>query len=52
MAARPEVFAGSLSPEMRKLLDGLDDLTGRLELAVSNLEDTLDPDPVREDTDD
>ncbi len=48
MAARPELFAGSLTPEMRKLLDGLDNLTGRLGLLTDRLEDSLDsdhPDP-------
>ncbi len=46
MAARPELFAGSLTPEMRKLLDGLNDLTGRLGLLTDRLEDSLDSDPA------
>lgn len=47
MAGRPEVFAGSLSPEMRKLLDGLDGLTSRLGLLTDRLEDSYPaPDPA------
>lgn len=46
MATRPEVFAGSLTPEMRKLLDGLDGLTSRLGLLTDRLEDSLDSDPA------
>lgn len=46
MAARPELFAGSLTPEMRKLLDGLDGLTSRLGLLTDRLEDSYPaPDP-------
>jgi len=44
-----------LSPATMDLLRNLDSLTGRLERAVSTLEDTLDPEPAEpaeRDTDD
>jgi len=49
MAARPELFTGSLTPEMRKLLNGLDGLTSRLGQLTDRLEESYpepDPDPA------